>query len=52
MKPGLVFMWLWTVGASVIILLAALRNVPEKLYESARLDGAGFWRTSFSVTCR
>jgi len=49
-KPGLVLMSLWTVGASVIILLAALRNVPEQLYESARLDGAGFWRTSRSVT--
>lgn len=49
-KPGLVFMSLWTVGASVIILLAALRNVPEQLYESARLDGAGFWRTARNVT--
>ena len=43
-------MSLWTVGASVIILLAALQNVPEELYESARLDGAGFWRQSFSIT--
>lgn len=49
-KPGLILMSLWTVGASVIILLAALQNVPEELYESARLDGAGFWRQSFSVT--
>ena len=49
-KPGLIIMSLWTVGASVIILLAALRNVPETLYESAKLDGAGFWRTSTSVT--
>ncbi|WP_084515831.1 carbohydrate ABC transporter permease [Microbacterium luticocti] len=49
-KPGLVLMSLWTVGASVIILLAALQNVPEELYESARLDGAGFLRQSVSVT--
>ena len=49
-KPGLIIMSLWTVGASVIILLAALQGVPEELYESARLDGAGFWRQSFSVT--
>ena len=49
-KPGLILMTLWTVGASVIILLAALRNVPNELYESAKLDGAGFWRTSFSIT--
>jgi multiple sugar transport system permease protein len=49
-KPGLIIMSLWTVGSTVIILLAALQNVPEELYESARLDGAGFWRQSFSVT--
>ena len=49
-KPGLILMSLWTVGASVIILLAALQNVPDELYESARIDGAGFWRQSFSVT--
>jgi len=49
-KPGLVAMSLWTVGASVLILLAALRNVPRELYESAQLDGAGFWRQARSVT--
>jgi multiple sugar transport system permease protein len=49
-KPGLVIMSLWTVGASVLILLAALKGVPQELYESARIDGAGFWRQSMSVT--
>ena len=49
-KPGLIIMSLWTVGASVIILLAALQAVPSELYESARLDGAGFWRQAWSVT--
>lgn len=49
-KPGLIIMSLWTIGASVIILLAALQSVPDELYESARLDGAGFWRQSLSVT--
>ena len=49
-KPGLVLMSLWTVGGSVIILLAALRNVPQELYDSARVDGAGWWRQTFHVT--
>ncbi len=49
-KPGLIVMSLWTVGASVIILLAALHNVPAELYESARMDGAGFWRQAWSIT--
>ncbi len=49
-KPGLILMSLWTVGSSVLILLAALQNVPTELYESTRLDGARFWRQSWSVT--
>lgn len=49
-KPGLVMMSLWTTGASVVILLAALNNVPEDLYDAARLDGAGWWSRFFHVT--
>jgi multiple sugar transport system permease protein len=49
-KPGLVLMSLWTVGGSVIILLAALRNVPQELYDAARVDGAGWLRQTWSVT--
>jgi multiple sugar transport system permease protein len=49
-KPGLVIMSLWTLGGSVIILLAALRNVPQELYDAARVDGAGYWRQTRSVT--
>jgi multiple sugar transport system permease protein len=49
-KPGLVMMSLWTVGASVIILLAALRNVPQELYDAARVDGAGWWRQTMHIT--
>ncbi len=40
-KPGLVLMSLWTIGATVIILLAALRDVPQELYDAALVDGAG-----------
>lgn len=49
-KPGLVLMGLWTVGGSVIILLAALRNVPTELYDAARVDGASPWRQTWHVT--
>ncbi|ROP26542.1 multiple sugar transport system permease protein [Pseudokineococcus lusitanus] len=49
-KPGLVLISLLTMGSSVIILLAALRNVPGELYDAARVDGAGFWRRTASVT--
>jgi multiple sugar transport system permease protein len=49
-KPGLVMMSLWTIGGSVIILLAALRNVPQELYDASRVDGAGWWRQTWHVT--
>ena len=49
-KPGLILMSLWQVGASIVILLAALQSVPRELYESARLDGANFWQQTRSVT--
>ena len=49
-KPGLVLTSLWTLGGSVIILLAALRNVPQELYDAARVDGAGTWRRIRHIT--
>lgn len=49
-KPSIVVMQLWTVGGTVVIYLAALSNVPEELYEAAKLDGAGLWRQFRSVT--
>jgi multiple sugar transport system permease protein len=49
-KPGLVLMSLWTVGGSVIILLAALRSVPQELYDAARVDGASWWRQTVHIT--
>ncbi|MFI7632643.1 carbohydrate ABC transporter permease [Nonomuraea sp. NPDC049400] len=49
-KPGLVLMSLWTVGASIVIILAALRGVPQELYDSALVDGAGWWRRTWRIT--
>ena len=39
-KPGIVLMSWWTLGATVVIFFAALRNVPVELYEAAQIDGA------------
>ncbi len=49
-KPGLILMSLWAVGSSVIILLAALRNVPNELYDAARVDGANWWHKTTRIT--
>jgi multiple sugar transport system permease protein len=40
-KPSLVLLGLWGVGNTMIIFLAAVLDVPQHLYESAELDGAG-----------
>lgn len=40
-KPGLTMIMIWAAGNTMVILLAALLNVPKHLYEAAELDGAG-----------
>jgi multiple sugar transport system permease protein len=40
-KPALILMGLWGVGGGMVIYLAGLQDVPEALYEAAKLDGAG-----------
>jgi multiple sugar transport system permease protein len=40
--PAVILMSIWSgVGFSMVIYLAGLQAIPEELYESARLDGAG-----------
>jgi multiple sugar transport system permease protein len=45
----LVSIWA-SVGFQMVILLAALQDVPVTLYEAARLDGAGRWQQFRNVT--
>ncbi|WP_430790562.1 carbohydrate ABC transporter permease [Virgibacillus flavescens] len=40
----------WTIGFNMIIFINALNEVPEELYESASIDGAGSWRKFISIT--
>ncbi len=49
-KPSIVLMTLWGVSGTMVIFLAALKNVPRDLYEVAELDGAGPLRTFFTIT--
>ena len=48
--PAIVIMALWTTGATVIILFAAVRNVPGEMYEAARIDGASAWQQFRNIT--
>jgi multiple sugar transport system permease protein len=41
---------LWSVGGTVVILVAALRNVPIELYEAAKIDGASWWHQLRKIT--
>ena len=37
-------------GYTMIIFIAGLQNIPDELYEAARIDGAGAWRQFRHVT--
>lgn len=39
---ALVTIW-WGFGFPMLVFLAGLQNIPEQLYEAARIDGAGSW---------
>lgn len=48
---AVIFAYAWKlVPFVVIILYAALRSIPAELYESAQIDGAGFWASVRFVT--
>ncbi|GAB4522008.1 MAG: sugar ABC transporter permease [Anaerolineae bacterium] len=40
----------WTSGFNMIIILAALQNIPDSLYESASIDGANWWERFIYIT--
>jgi ABC-type sugar transport systems, permease components len=46
---GLVLVWQFF-GLYMVILLAALQNIPKEIHESAELDGAGEWRKLTRIT--
>lgn len=49
--PSLAFVTVWQgFGYYMLFYLAALQGVPNELYESAELDGAGFWDKHIRIT--
>jgi multiple sugar transport system permease protein len=49
-KPALTVLALWASGEIMVILLAALLDVPADYYEAAALDGAGAWTRFWHIT--
>lgn len=39
----------WT-GFSMVLYYAGLLAIPDEIYESAKIDGAGFWTTMLKIT--
>ncbi|WP_419760099.1 carbohydrate ABC transporter permease [Acidisoma sp.] len=54
--PGSALVWMIVVAIYVSVpfstyaLLAGLQAIPSDVYEAARVDGAGVWRTYFTIT--
>ncbi|HHV09151.1 MAG TPA: sugar ABC transporter permease [Clostridiales bacterium] len=46
----IILMGVWQFGSSMLIFLAALKQIPNSLYESARVDGAKSLRIFFKIT--
>lgn len=47
---GLIVMMNWQmIGYMMVIYIAAIQNVPDDILEAARVDGAGKFRTLFSI---
>ncbi|MFH0992838.1 MAG: sugar ABC transporter permease, partial [bacterium] len=49
-KLTLILMGLWTSGGSMVIYLAQMQDIPTTLYESAEIDGAGWWQKTIHIT--
>jgi len=49
--PAIILMAVWkNFGFNMIIFVAGLQSIPERLYEAARLDGASGWQQFRHVT--
>lgn len=48
--PSIIALNVWTFGASMVIFLAALRQIPESYYEAASIDGANGWQRFWRIT--
>ncbi len=44
------FIGIWGIGNAILINLSALQGVPTELYDSAKIDGAGWGRRLLNIT--
>nr|WP_242061405.1 sugar ABC transporter permease [Microbacterium ureisolvens] len=48
--PAMILLAIWQFGATMVIFLAGLKQIPKELYEAAEMDGAGPWHRFRAVT--
>lgn len=48
--PTICLLEIWQFGSSMVMLLAALKNVPKELYEAADIDGSGKFSKFWNIT--
>jgi multiple sugar transport system permease protein len=48
--PMMILLSVWQFGATMVIFLAGLKQIPKELYEAAEVDGAGAYRRFRAVT--
>jgi len=48
--PMMILLAVWQFGATMVIFLAGLKQIPKELYEAAEMDGAGPWHRFRAVT--
>ena len=49
--PAVAVVQAWaSIGSAVLILTAGIKAIDRNMYEAAELDGAGSWRTFWSIT--
>ena len=46
----LILLSVWQFGSSMLIFLSAMKQIPQELYEAARVDGAGPVKQFFTIT--
>ena len=49
--PVTIFIVVWGfIGFYMILFIAAIKGIPSEIYEAARIDGAGRFRTAWTIT--
>ena len=49
--PAVMFVVVWgLIGFYMVLFIAAIKGIPAEIYEAARIDGAGRFRTAVTIT--